>query len=89
MGDEIRKDDLIVERLDQKFTDFLERYERDWKDTQAWRKAHWELLNTHTQLLNEIVPNYRRGLWALTIIVAGSIALAVQSFWKHIKVLWA
>lgn len=88
MTEDCRKDDLILERLDQKFADFLERYERDWHHTQDWRKSHWELLDRHTDLLNEIVPNYRRGLWALTIIVAGSIALAVQSFWKHIKVLW-
>lgn len=96
MGEQYRKDDIVIEVLAQQFRDFVEydkerwkkyddKYEADQKHTRNWRDTHWEIMQEHSRLLNEIVPNYRRGLWALTIIVAGSIAIGVQSFWNNIR----
>lgn len=96
MSDDGRKDDVIVEVLKQQFNDFIKydkerwdnyqkKYEQDWKHTQEWRKAHWDVLKNHTDLLNEIVPNYRRGMWVLLIVVSGSIGLLIKRVWEHVR----
>lgn len=84
MSDECRKDDVIIERLDQKFTDFLERYEKDWQHTQSWRKYHDQAIQEHSDFINEFKPIYKKALLAVGLILSGSIALGVKTFWNHI-----
>lgn len=84
MSEDMRKDDVIIERLDQKFTDFLERYEKDWQHTQTWRNYHDKMIKEHGDFINDFRPIYRRGLLAVGLIVTGSIAIAVKTFWNHV-----
>jgi len=79
-----RKDDVILERLDQKFTDFLERYEKDWQQTQNWRKYHHDLLSEHSDFINDFRPVYKRVLIAVGLILSGSVGLGIKAFWNHI-----
>lgn len=97
MSDDGRKDDVIIERLDQMFTDYVKydrerwdnfekKYEKDWQHTQEWRTAHWvkiEELKTH---LDEILPNYRRGMWIFWLSVSGSVGLLLKKAWDHVAI---
>lgn len=101
-----RRDDILVAEMAQSLKDHIERYERDYQNTQGWRKhmdqiqdaqtanlsaiipVHTQMIITlaeHTKLLNEIAPNYRRGMVVLSTIVLGSIGCFIKLVWTHIK----
>lgn len=42
-------------------------------------------MEANTKLLMEIVPNYRRGMWAVTLFIGGVIAWLVKVLCGHIK----
>lgn len=83
-----RRDDEIVTRIDQQFRDFLDRYERDHEETKEWRARYDIIQKDHTDILNEIAPNYKRGMWVLGLITCGSIGIAIKDFWEHLHLLW-
>ena len=82
--DERRKDDVMVAQLSQKFSDFIERYDRDCGGMNEWRRTVELELKTQGEILREISPAYTRGKWIVGTIMVGSIATAVKEFWRHI-----
>lgn len=80
-----RSDDIAIAELVVQFKDFIERYERDWEHTQEWREAHWKVIDDNSKILNEIAPNYRRGILVVSTIVLGTVAYAVKSLLNHFK----
>lgn len=80
-----RRDDILMAELSTRFKDFIERYERDWKHTQDWRKAHWEIMEEHGKLLSEMAPVYRKSMWFVGALVLGTIGVAIKAFWSHIS----
>lgn len=91
-----RSDDVAMAELIVKFQDFTERYERDreddkkrqnaeWQHTQEWRAAHWTKIDENSKLLNEIAPNYRRGILVISTIFVGTIAYVLKALLGHFK----
>lgn len=78
-----RRDDLAITELSTQFKDFLDRYERDWKHTQEWRKWHYDELAKQGKLLDEIAPNYRRGMWVISAIILGTLGCIVKAICAH------
>jgi hypothetical protein len=69
--------------LGQKFTDFVERYDRDMGASNEWRRTVEIQIKGNSELLAEIAPSYVRGKWIIGIILIGSIGLGVSTFWAH------
>lgn len=84
-GEGRRQDDIVLAELCIQFKDFLDRYERDWRHTKEWRDAHWRIMDEHSKLLNEIAPNYRRGILVISTIFVGAIAFVVKAILSHFK----
>lgn len=80
-----RIDDLAVAELVVEFREFLARYDRDQKTTTDWRDAHWLAIDANTKLLNEIAPNYRRGILVVSTIFVGTIAYVLKAVLEHFK----
>lgn len=78
-----RSDDIAIAELVVKLQDFVERYERDWQHTQEWRAAHWKVIDDNSKLLNEIAPNYRRGILVVSTIFVGTIAYVLKALLGH------
>lgn len=85
IDDSRRKDDIAIAELVVQFKDFMDRYERDWKYTQEWREAHWKVIDDNSKLLNEIAPNYRRGILVVSTIFVGTIAYVLKAVLGHFK----
>ena len=81
----LRKNDVAIEILTQRFNDFIERYDRDCGVSNEWRRTTEIILKSQSDILNEISPAYNRGKWVVGLIMIGSIGLAVKTFWNHIK----
>jgi hypothetical protein len=81
--DRRHSDDAIV-ALTQKLSDFIERYDRDCGAGNEWRRTVEATLKIQSDILSEISPAYVRGKWVVTLIMIGSVALAVKAFWSHI-----
>lgn len=79
-----RQDDFMVAQLSQKFSDFIERYDRDCGALGEWRKNVDIELRIQSKILEEISPTYNRGKWIVGIIMLGSLGIAVKTFWAHI-----
>lgn len=81
---ERRVDDLVVAQLSQKFSDFIERYDRDCGALSEWRRATDVELKKQSIILMEISPAYMKGKWIVGLVMVGSIGVAVKEFWTHI-----
>ena len=79
-----RKDDVSIAMVALQLDNFIERYDRDLKETKDWRDKYEVIQQQHTNVLNEIAPNFRRGIWVFCLIVVGSIGIIVTKFWNHI-----
>jgi hypothetical protein len=92
-----RKDDIVLTELNQQVKDFLDRYERDLKDTQSWRTHYNETITAHGKILSdleplkdymeflqELRPNYRRVVVLLAGVITVSVGFAVKAFWQHV-----
>lgn len=83
-----RRDDRMMVALNQKFSDFVERYDRDVGALNEWRKTVDKKQSDQGDILRDIAPAYRRGLWVVGLITCGSIGMAVKAFWSHISFHW-
>lgn len=81
-----RVDDILVAQLSQRFNDFIERYDRDVGALNEWRQSTDKELGTQGDILRKMSPAYNGGKWVLGLLTAGSIAIAIKTFWGHI--LW-
>jgi hypothetical protein len=81
----LRKNDVAIEILTQRFNDFIERYDRDCGASQEWRRTTEKILKEQSDILLEISPAYNRGKWVVGLIMIGSVGLAVKAFWQHVK----
>ena len=79
-----RHSDAVVIALSQRFNDFVERYDRDCGASSEWRKNVEATLKEQSKSLDEISPAYSKGKWVFALVVMGSIAIAVKSFWSHV-----
>jgi hypothetical protein len=79
-----RHSDSVMIALNQRFIDFVERYDRDTGALNEWRRQIDSTLREQDIILKEINPAYRRGLWVFGLIVIASIGVAVKEFWNHI-----
>jgi hypothetical protein len=84
-GDYQRKSDLELTALSQKFSDFVERYDRDVGALSEWRRMKDAEIIEHAKVLSEISPAYARGKWVAMLVAVGSVGLAVKTFWSHIS----
>lgn len=80
-----RTDDVAIAELVVEFKEFRDRYERDQRTTMEWRDAHWLAIDANTKLLNDIAPNYRRGILVISTIFVGVIAYIVKALLEHFK----
>ena len=80
-----RHTDTVVIALSQRFNDFVERYDRDCGAQNEWRRAVELKIEKQSEMLNEISPAYAKGKWVASLIMIGSVALAVKAFWNHIR----
>ena len=79
-----RHSDAVLVALTQRFNDFIERYDRDCGANGEWRRTVDATLKEQSQALSELSPAYAKGKWVVGLVVLGSIALAVKSFWAHL-----
>lgn len=42
-------------------------------------------IKDNSEILGEIAPNYRRGMWVVGAIIVGSVGYLVKAFWSHVK----
>ena len=86
MDEEFRRTaDIQIAELNIKFSNFMERYERDVRGSQ---KDMAELLMTikeHDSFIKDIRPLYSRGMMALGTAILGLIGLSINWLWVHIK----
>lgn len=82
---ERRIDDILVVQLSQKFSDFIERYDRDVGGLNEWRSGVDKELRDQSKVLNEISPAYNRGKWVVALVMIGSIGAAIKAFWAHLS----
>ena len=80
-----RHTDPMMVALNQRFTDFIERYDRDTGALGEWRRTVEVTLKEQSAILSEISPAYNRGKWVVALVMIGSVTLAVKAFWSHIK----
>jgi hypothetical protein len=80
-----RHTDSMMVALNQRFNDFVERYDRDVGALGEWRRNVDIKIDDHGKILAEISPAYFRGKWVVALAMIGSVGLAVKAFWAHIK----
>jgi hypothetical protein len=79
-----RHSDGMIIALNQRFNDFIERYDRDTGANNEWRRTVEIKMDEHGKILADINPAYLKGKWIIGLIMVGSIGLAVHAFWSHI-----
>jgi hypothetical protein len=62
-----RKNDEIVARIDQKLTDFLKVYERDWQHTKAWRDAYFKRMEEMKKDIESLQRTRQNAIWPLRL----------------------
>lgn len=114
--DHRRRDDVIIAALSQKLTDFIDRYERDYRlalekdkqdyeHTMRWRNqmdaiqkeqsdqlativpAHLEMaqrLKINSEILSDIGPNYKRGMWIVSIIFIACVGASIKMIFDRV-----
>lgn len=81
--DKRRSDDIVIAQLSQRFSDFVERYDRDVGAMNEWKRATDAELKFQGDILRDISPAYNRGKWIVGVIMLGSVGIAVKEFWAH------
>lgn len=84
MEDRRQTDPLLI-ALDQRFTDFLDRYERDQIRARESRDEIIGRLKPMERFFETVKPWHSRFLWVFSLIILGSIAYWVKWFWDHTK----
>lgn len=84
MEDRRQADPLLI-ALDQRFRDFLERYERDQEHSQLWRMEFMKRMKEVESFVTEFKPMHKSALLLLTLVIGGTVAYWVKELWSHIK----
>lgn len=79
----VRQDDIAIAKLAVQFENFTDRYDRDLTETKEWRVSYEKVQKEHTELLAEIAPNYRRGMWVIGLIIVGSVGALIKFISSH------
>jgi hypothetical protein len=87
MMEDRRQNDALLIAMDQRFTDFMDRYERDQLTAHAWRSSISNRLGDVETFISELKPLHKKAMWTVTLIVVGTVAYWVKVFWDHVK--WA
>lgn len=87
MNEDRRQPDRLLIALDQRFTDFLDRYERDQENAQTWRIDIKHRIGDLEMFVNEMQPLHKKVMWIVSLVVLGTVAYWIKVFWDHVK--WA
>lgn len=80
-----RQADIAIAELTVMLREHIERYERELNQTNDWRMESFRIQAEHTALLNEIAPNYRRGILVVSTILVVTITYVIKAILSHFK----
>jgi hypothetical protein len=81
--DYTRKNDDVVARIDQKLTDFLLVYERDWQHTKAWRDAYLKRMDEMKTDIESLKLTRENARWPIRI--GAFVVGAPMAIWISVR----
>lgn len=81
---EQRHSDIVLTSLSERFTAFVDRYNRDIENAKDWKTDTTSRLKVHCEFIQRVSPIYQRMMWVFGLITAGGVGLFVVQFFKHI-----
>ena len=79
-----RQNDILLVTLNQKFIDFLQRYERDQETTEKWREAMSGRVETMETFILKLRPWHSVMMLVAISALLGTIGVAIKSGWDHL-----
>lgn len=83
MEDRRLTDPLLI-ALNQRFQDFIERYERDQRNSTEWREALLRRFDPMEKFFETVKPWHTRALYTISLAVIGTVAYWIKWFWDHV-----